>query len=126
MFDASKHRHLPVVEEDLRTMAISRGQTDVTMGAPVQLIFVVGLHKLTHTTGFQERGLQEPLVKGAEVHLSAAEPEQAHAGLAPELPPVGRPIVPTLSGGGVGCACGWSWSVRACLPVIIMKNVEAP
>jgi nitroreductase len=58
-FDARRHRLLPVVDDDLRPLAIGRGQRNVAMTAPVQLIFVVDVHRLTHTTGFQEPGLHD-------------------------------------------------------------------
>jgi len=62
LFDARHHRLLPVVPTDLRAMAISRGQK-VPMKAPVQLIYVVDVHRLSHTAGFQEPGLQDPEVQ---------------------------------------------------------------
>ncbi len=62
-FDAQHHRLLPVVASDLRTMAIGRGQRNVAMKAPVQIIYVVDIHRLTHTSGFQEPGLQDPEVQ---------------------------------------------------------------
>lgn len=63
LFDAHHHALLPVVASDLRAMAIGRGQTNVTMKAPVQIIYVVDVHRLTHTTGFQEPGLENPEVQ---------------------------------------------------------------
>ena len=63
LFDAKGHRLLPVVERDLRTMAIGPGQKNVTMKAPVQLIYVVDVHRLTNTQGFQEPGLHDPEVQ---------------------------------------------------------------
>ena len=63
LFDAGHHRLLPVVMGDLRAMAIGRGQTNVAMKAPVQLIYVVDVHRLSHTSGFQEPGLQDPAVQ---------------------------------------------------------------
>ena len=36
---------------------------DVTATAPVQLIYVVDLHRLTHTVGFEEPGLHDPEVQ---------------------------------------------------------------
>jgi len=63
LFDAQHHRLLPVVAGDLRTLAIGRGQQNVGMKAPVQIIYVVDIHRLTHTSGFQEPGLQDPEVQ---------------------------------------------------------------
>ena len=62
-YDAFQHRLLPVVAGDLRTLAIGAGQADFVAKAPVQLIYVVDIHKLTHTSGFQEPGLQDPEVQ---------------------------------------------------------------
>jgi hypothetical protein len=63
LFDPRHHRLLPVVTEDLRTMAISPGQKNVAMKAPVQLLYVVDIERLTHTSGFQEPGLHDPEVQ---------------------------------------------------------------
>ncbi len=63
LFDARQHRLLPVAGGDLRAMAIGPGQKNVTMRAPVQLIYVVDIHRLSHTSGFQEPGLQDPEVQ---------------------------------------------------------------
>ena len=59
-FDAERHRLVPVTAGDQRALAIGRGQRDVvTMQAPVQLIYVADVHRLTHTRGFQEPGLHD-------------------------------------------------------------------
>ena len=64
LFDARRHRLIPVVAGDLRAMALGRGQRkSVTMKAPVQLVYVVDVHRLSHTTGFQEPGLRDPEVR---------------------------------------------------------------
>jgi Nitroreductase family len=44
-------------------MAITPGQKNVTMKAPVQLLYVVDIDRLVHTSGFQEPGLHEPEVQ---------------------------------------------------------------
>jgi len=62
-FDAQRHRLMPVVAGDLRRLAIGRGQQDMAVEAPVQLIYVADIHRLTHTQGFQEPGLQDPEVQ---------------------------------------------------------------
>jgi hypothetical protein len=60
LFDPKGHALLPVNESDLRELAIGLGQGRfVTMKAPVQLLYVVDIHRLTHTQGFQEPGLQD-------------------------------------------------------------------
>jgi hypothetical protein len=63
LFDARHHRLLPVVAGDLRAMAVGRGQRNVAMKAPVQLLYVVDVDRLTHTSGFQEPGLHDPEVQ---------------------------------------------------------------
>jgi hypothetical protein len=63
LFDSRRHGLLPVVAEDLRTMAISPGQKNVAMKAPVQLLYVVDIERLIHTSGFQEPGLHDPEVQ---------------------------------------------------------------
>jgi len=69
-FDARRHRLVPAVAGDLRALAIGRGQrASVAMGAPVQLIYVADLHRLTHTRGFQEPGLHDPEVQKAYYYV---------------------------------------------------------
>jgi len=69
-FDAHRHRLLPVVAGDLRPLAIGRGQRSaVEMRAPVQLIYVADIRRLTHTCGFQEPGLHDPEVQKAYYHV---------------------------------------------------------
>jgi len=63
LYDAFHHRLVPVVAGDLRALAIGPGQADFIAKAPVQLIYVVDINKLTNTSGFQEPGLQDPEVQ---------------------------------------------------------------
>lgn len=63
-FDPRRHRLVPVVAGDLRALALGRGQRgSVEMQAPVQLVYVADVHRLTHTRGFQEPGLHDPEVQ---------------------------------------------------------------
>jgi len=62
-FDAQHHQLLSVVARDLRTLAIGHGQRNMPMKAPVQIIYVVDIHRLTHTSGFQEPGLHDPEIQ---------------------------------------------------------------
>jgi nitroreductase len=62
-FDGRGHALLPVVAGDLRDLARTPGQRNVTMTAPVHLIYVVNIHRLTHTQGFEEPGLHDPEVQ---------------------------------------------------------------
>ncbi len=61
-YDASHHRLDPVAAGDLRADAINRRQ-GVASRAPVQLIYVVDLHRLMHTAGFDEPGLHDPEIQ---------------------------------------------------------------
>lgn len=58
-FDPRRHRLLPVVAEDLRSLAIGRGQREMATDAPVQIVYVADVHRLTHTAGFEEPGLHD-------------------------------------------------------------------
>lgn len=58
LYQASSHRLVPVAAGDLRALAMNSRQ-GVDSQAPVQLIFVVDLHRLTHTSGFDEPGLHD-------------------------------------------------------------------
>lgn len=68
-FDARRHRLLPVAAGDLRLLAVARGQRDMATDAPVQLIYVADVHRLTHTAGFQEPGLHDPEVQKAYYYV---------------------------------------------------------
>jgi hypothetical protein len=63
LFDARQHRLCAATASDLRAMAIGPGQRDRMPKAPIQIIYVADLHRLSHTTGFQEPGLQDPEVQ---------------------------------------------------------------
>ncbi len=59
LYDALDHRLATIVAGDLRAGALTPGQRGIDAQAPVQLIYVVDVHRLTHTAGFQEPGLQD-------------------------------------------------------------------
>ena len=59
LYDANNNLLSPVIEGDLRSYALTPGQRGVDAKAPVQLIYVADIHKLTHTKGFQEPGLHD-------------------------------------------------------------------
>ncbi len=63
LYDAPRHKLLPTASGDLRALALNRGQGKLGIEAPVHLIFVADINKLTHTAGFQEPGLQDPEVQ---------------------------------------------------------------
>lgn len=82
-YDASVHALAPVADGDLRPLAVTPGQLGHVAIAPVQLVYVVDLHRLTHTRGYDEPGLHDPEVQKAyyfvdtgliagNVHLFAA------------------------------------------------------
>ncbi len=59
VYDAVHHRLVPNVEGDLRALAIGPGQADFAANAPVHLIYIVDINKLSNTSGYQEPGLQD-------------------------------------------------------------------
>jgi len=63
LYEALDSRLALVAQSDLRTSTMTPGQRNVAATAPVQLIYVVDLHRLTHTAGFQEPGLHDPEVQ---------------------------------------------------------------
>ena len=62
-YDARAHALLPVAAEDMRSLALTPGQTGVDARAPVQLIYVVDEDRLVHTDGYQEPGLHDPEIR---------------------------------------------------------------
>lgn len=62
-YDAPGCRLVLVTRSDLRASALTPGQPNITATAPVQLIYVVDLHRLTHTAGFEEPGLHDPEIQ---------------------------------------------------------------
>ncbi len=63
LYDAVQHQLIPVLAGDHRVLAIGRGQANFVTKAPVQLIYVVDIDKLSHTSGYQEPGLQDPEIQ---------------------------------------------------------------
>jgi nitroreductase len=62
LYGAGANRLDPVAAGDLRAVAMNSRQ-GVGSKAPVQLIYVVDLHRLTHTAGFDEPGLHDPEIQ---------------------------------------------------------------
>jgi nitroreductase len=60
LYDAFHHRLIPEIAGDLRPLAIGRGQAELVAKAPVQLIYVADIDKLSNTSGYKEPGLQDP------------------------------------------------------------------
>jgi Nitroreductase family len=63
LYDAFRHRLIPVVAGDLRALALGQGQPNVGAKTPVRLIYIVDVNKLSHTSGYQEPGLQDPEIQ---------------------------------------------------------------
>jgi len=63
LYDALNNCLAPIVSDDLRVGALTPGQRGVDVNAPLQLIYVVDVHRLIHTKGFQEPGLHDPEVQ---------------------------------------------------------------
>jgi len=63
LYDAHQLILTPIVAKDLRFSALTPGQQITKEIAPVQLIYVADIHRLTHTKGFQEPGLKDPEVQ---------------------------------------------------------------
>ena len=63
LYDPPAHRLLPIAMDDVRTLAIGPGQVSLMAKAPVQLIYVVDIDRLVHTSGYQEPGLQDPEIQ---------------------------------------------------------------
>lgn len=63
LYDAIGNRLTLIVAEDLRGGALTPGQQGVEAHAPVQLIYVVDVDRLTHTAGYQEPRLQDSEVR---------------------------------------------------------------
>ncbi len=62
-YDAFKNILEPIVTGDFRASALTPGQRGFVASAPVQLIYVVDIHRLTHTAGFEEPGLHDAEVQ---------------------------------------------------------------
>ncbi len=63
LYDPLNCRLNLVTRSDLRACALTPGQLGITGIAPVQLIYVVDLDRLTHTAGFEEPGLHDPEIQ---------------------------------------------------------------
>jgi nitroreductase len=64
LYEAIPHRLAPVAADDLRELAIGRGQGNAGANAPVRIIYVVDIDK------FSKAGYQEPGLYDAEIQKS--------------------------------------------------------
>jgi len=62
LYDGVSHRLARITQTDVRAKALTPGQPDVTV-APVALIYVADIRRLTHSAGFDEPGLHDPEVQ---------------------------------------------------------------
>ena len=69
LYGAREHLLSPVIAGDLRAHALTPGQRGIEAKAPMQLIYVADIHRLTHTQGFQEPGLHDPEVQKAYYYV---------------------------------------------------------
>jgi len=59
---AAAEEYRSTVRHRRGALAIGRGQKNVALKAPVQLLYIVDIERLMHTSGFQEPGLQDATV----------------------------------------------------------------
>lgn len=62
-YDAFHHVLVPVVAGDMRKLAIGTGQENFGNKAPVRLIYIADVNRLSNTSGYQEPGLQDPEIQ---------------------------------------------------------------
>lgn len=62
-YEPGSHALIPISGKDLRDLALTPGQKDKAAIAPLQLVYVVDLRRLTHTPGFDEPGLHDSEVQ---------------------------------------------------------------
>ena len=63
LYDALHHGLIPVLADDLRSLALGEGQAALIARAPVHLIYIVDVNRLSNTSGYQEPGLQDPEIQ---------------------------------------------------------------
>jgi hypothetical protein len=63
LYDPFHHRLVPIYKGDLRALAIGPGQASFGANAPVRLIYIADVNKLTNTSGYQEPGLRDPEIQ---------------------------------------------------------------
>ncbi|MFH1416581.1 MAG: nitroreductase family protein [Elusimicrobiota bacterium] len=63
LYSAAGHRLLPVIGGDFRKLMISARQPGFAWQAPVHLLYVADIDKLSNTSGFQEPGLKDPEIQ---------------------------------------------------------------
>ena len=70
LYEPVPHRLIRVVTEDLRALAIGKGQGTAGAKAPVRLIFVADIARFRYA-GFQEPGLEDPEIRKSYYFIDA-------------------------------------------------------
>ena len=63
LYNAIHHRLIPIAADDIRVLSIGPGQANFIVDAPVHLIYVVDINKLTNSSGYEEPGLKDPEIQ---------------------------------------------------------------
>jgi|ERR1017187_5312978 SagB-type dehydrogenase family enzyme len=63
LYDPNEHRLVLAIPDDLRGLAIGRGQANTGADAPMRIIYVADIDKLANTSGYKEPGLRDPDVQ---------------------------------------------------------------
>ena len=71
LYNAFRHCLVHVTSEDLRRLAIGKGQTGSGDNAPVRLIYVADVNKLINTSGYREPGLLDPEIQKSYYFVDA-------------------------------------------------------
>lgn len=69
LYDAKKHLLQPVVAQDLRSMALTPGQHSIDAEAPLTIVYVADIHRLTATKGYKDVGLEDPEIQKAYCYV---------------------------------------------------------
>jgi hypothetical protein len=69
LYNAFAHTLEPVAAGDLRALAIGHGQPGYAAKAPVHIIYIADVNKLSNTSGFQEPGLRDPEIQKAYYYV---------------------------------------------------------
>lgn len=69
LYDSRKHLLQPVVAEDLRSIALTPGQHSIDAEAPLTIVYVADVHRLTATKGYKDIGLEDPETQKAYCYV---------------------------------------------------------
>lgn len=69
LYDARKQVLQPVVGHDLRSMALTPGQHSIDAEAPLTIVYVADIHRLTATKGYKDVGLEDPEIQKAYCYV---------------------------------------------------------